>query len=127
MKELMRKAHKMAKEIKAEYPEVNYKTQLGLCMSYLLNNKEGNMDRANELVKELNITEEEAKELVIVEKHYQEEYAENGKVNFNIWEGYGKKRAYVNLSWRSRSANAKKNYYDFTTKYLQDRYVAKQF
>ncbi|HHD2753310.1 TPA: hypothetical protein ACOTG0_002119 [Clostridium perfringens] len=36
---VMKEAHKMAKEIKAEFPEVDYKTQLGLCMSYLLNEK----------------------------------------------------------------------------------------
>lgn len=34
-KELMVKAHKMAKEIKNEYPEVDYKFQLGLCLTYL--------------------------------------------------------------------------------------------
>lgn len=34
-KELMIKAHKMAKEIKAQYPEVDYKFQLGLCLAYL--------------------------------------------------------------------------------------------
>ena len=34
-KEIMIKAHKMAKEIKAEYPGVDYKFQLGLCLAYL--------------------------------------------------------------------------------------------
>lgn len=34
--ELLRKAHKMTKEIKEQYPEVNYKFQYGLCLSYLL-------------------------------------------------------------------------------------------
>lgn len=34
-KELMIKAHKMTKEIKNEYPEVDYKFQLGLCLAYL--------------------------------------------------------------------------------------------
>ena len=38
-KELMIKAHKMAKEIKAKYPTVDYKFQLGLCLAYL--HKEG--------------------------------------------------------------------------------------
>lgn len=38
--ELMKKAHKMTKEIKAEYPEVNYQVQLGLCISYLQNEEE---------------------------------------------------------------------------------------
>ena len=37
MKELMRKAHQMTKEIKKEYPEVDYKAQLGICMSFLMN------------------------------------------------------------------------------------------
>ena len=34
-KELMIKAHQMTKEIKNEYPEVDYKFQLGLCLAYL--------------------------------------------------------------------------------------------
>lgn len=38
-KELMIKAHKMTKEIKAEYPAVNYKFQLGLCLAYLYENE----------------------------------------------------------------------------------------
>ena len=39
MKNVMKEAHKMTKEIKIEYPEVNYKFQLGLCISYLSKNK----------------------------------------------------------------------------------------
>lgn len=39
MKNLMKAAHKLAKEIKAEFPEVDYKAQLGICISYL--SKEG--------------------------------------------------------------------------------------
>ena len=35
MKELMKKAHQMTKEIKREYPDVDYKAQLGICMSFL--------------------------------------------------------------------------------------------
>lgn len=53
-KELMMKAHKMTKEIKNEYPEVNYKFQLGLCLAYL--NEEGE----NEMV-ELKGTEKQVK------------------------------------------------------------------
>ena len=34
-KELMKKAHKMTRKIKAENPTVDYKFQLGLCLSYL--------------------------------------------------------------------------------------------
>lgn len=35
MKNLLKEAHKMTKEIKREYPEVDYKFQLGLCLSFL--------------------------------------------------------------------------------------------
>ncbi len=34
-KELMIKAHEMTREIKNEYPEIDYKFQLGLCLAYL--------------------------------------------------------------------------------------------
>lgn len=39
-KNLMKEAHKMTREIKAQYPEVDYKTQLGLCLSYLSSKEE---------------------------------------------------------------------------------------
>lgn len=42
-KELMVKAHKMTKEIKAQYPTINYKFQLGLCLTYLQNEGENEM------------------------------------------------------------------------------------
>ena len=38
---LMKEAHKLTKEIKKQYPEVDYKTQLGLCLSFLSQEKEG--------------------------------------------------------------------------------------
>lgn len=43
-KELMKKAHQMTKEIKAQYPEVDYKFQFGLCLSFLMNEKEETME-----------------------------------------------------------------------------------
>ena len=36
---LMKEAHKLTKEIKKQYPEVDYKTQLGLCLSFLSQEK----------------------------------------------------------------------------------------
>ena len=42
-KELMIKAHQMTKEIKREYPEVDYKFQLGLCLAYLHEEGENEM------------------------------------------------------------------------------------
>lgn len=41
MKNLMKEAHKLTKEIKREYPEVNYKAQLGICLSFLSEEKGG--------------------------------------------------------------------------------------
>ena len=39
MKNIMKEAHKLTKEIKKEFPEVDYKFQLGLCISYLSKNE----------------------------------------------------------------------------------------
>ena len=39
MKNIMKEAHKLTKEIKKEYPEVDYRFQLGLCISYLYENE----------------------------------------------------------------------------------------
>jgi hypothetical protein len=35
----MKEAHKLTKEIKKEYPNVDYKAQLGICIAYLSENK----------------------------------------------------------------------------------------
>lgn len=40
MKNLFKEAHKMAREIKEQYNEVDYQAQFGLCLSYLYENKE---------------------------------------------------------------------------------------
>lgn len=40
-KELVKEAHRLAKEIKREYPEVNYSFQFGLNMKYLLSEIKG--------------------------------------------------------------------------------------
>lgn len=37
---LMKEAHKLTREIKAEYKDVNYKAQLGICISYLSKKEE---------------------------------------------------------------------------------------
>ena len=38
---LMKEAHKLTKQIVSEYGDVDYKTQLGLCLSFLSQEKEG--------------------------------------------------------------------------------------
>ena len=47
---VMKEAHRLTKEIKKEFPNVDYKFQLGICMSYLLNKKES--DKKVIIVKE---------------------------------------------------------------------------
>ena len=42
-KELMVKAHKLTKEIKLQFAEVNYSFQLGLCIAYLVKEGENGM------------------------------------------------------------------------------------
>lgn len=51
-KELVKKAHAMVREIKAQYPEVDYRFQFGLCLSYLYkeeDNKEMDMQEVNKI------------------------------------------------------------------------------
>jgi len=40
MKNLFKAAHKMTREIKEEFNEVDYRAQFAICLSYLQNNKE---------------------------------------------------------------------------------------
>lgn len=40
MREMMKKAHEMAREIKSEYPEVDYRFQFSLCLKSLKETKE---------------------------------------------------------------------------------------
>ena len=39
MKNIMKEAHKLTKEIIKEFPEVDYKAQLGICLSFLSKNE----------------------------------------------------------------------------------------
>ena len=55
-KELMKKAHQMTKEIKTQYPKVDYKFQFGLCLSFLINKDETEMEE-----KKLEGSEKQAK------------------------------------------------------------------
>ena len=57
MKNVMKAAHKMAKEIKAEYPNVDYKFQLGLCISYLSKKGENEMLKRTKLTVDATIND----------------------------------------------------------------------
>lgn len=102
MKNIFKRAHEMTREIKREYPEVDYRTQFGLCLSYLLKNKE-----------EAEMTEEQAiknlKEKLEEEHKTSEESRKKGYwslVNCNLWEKYGKRRLYVEV-WEGRKQGYK--------------------
>lgn len=126
MKELMRKAHKMAKEIKAEFPEVDYRTQLGICISHLIKGNDLSQ-RAKEIKAELSVTEEEAKKLEEIEKYYQETEGGLSSLEMNLWEKGAIRRVYIKCSWRCKNQNSKGNYFDLTNNWLSDRAIGKQF
>ena len=76
MKNLFTKAHEMTREIKEKHPEVDYRFQFGICLSFLYNKKEE---------EEVAIT---IKEINAVAEKYGLEAA--------YWEKYGYKRIYIN-------------------------------
>lgn len=45
---LMKEAHEMTREIKEQYPEVDYQAQLGLCLSFLAQEGEQEMEGKSE-------------------------------------------------------------------------------
>ena len=63
-KEIMRKAHEMTKEIKAEYPEVDYKFQLGLCLSYLMKGNDNMLPELKGSAKQIAWAEKIRKEML---------------------------------------------------------------
>lgn len=125
---IMKEAHKLTKEIKKEYPEVNYMAQLGICIAYLSKGEEIEVsERAIEIQKELNVTEEESKKLEEVEKYYQEKENGTSNLEMNLWEKGSIRRVYVKCSWRCKNQNSKGNYFDLTNNWLSDRAIGKQF
>lgn len=128
MKELMSKAHELTREIIKEFPEVDYKTQLGICISYLHNNKEEKMlsKRAEEIKNQLSITEQEALKLEEVEKYYQEECDRDSKINMNLWVKGSMRRVYIKCDWRCNNQN-KNVYFDLTNNWLSDKQLGRQF
>ena len=57
MKNIMKEAHRLTREIKAEFPEVDYQAQLGICISYLYENEK----KENVKMVELKGTEKQVK------------------------------------------------------------------
>ena len=63
-KELMKKAHEITREIKAEYPEVDYKFQLGLCLSYLMKGNDNMLPELKGTSKQIAWAEKIRKEML---------------------------------------------------------------
>lgn len=84
MSKIFTEAHKLTREIKAQYPEVDYRAQFGLNLSYLLNKEEAEEVEPTRLIKQLMY-----KDGSIAEdwKSYKE---------LALWEKYGHKRMYIN-------------------------------
>lgn len=64
MKNLLKEAHKLTKEIKNKYPEVNYMAQLGVCISYLNNKEEVEMVELKGTEKQISWAEEIRKNII---------------------------------------------------------------
>lgn len=115
-KELFKEAHKMAKEIKREYPEVDYMFQFSLCLSYL---KEG--------VKEEKITWED------VAKAAEKAVDKLGYTNYyvNNWIKGEYNRSYVELRWYRNGkckSTLKCGYWDNNTnEYVIDNKFSKNY
>ncbi|MGO1044489.1 hypothetical protein ACTPEO_17280 [Clostridioides difficile] len=95
MKNLFKKAHKMTKEIKEKYNDVDYKVQFSLCLSYLV--------EEDKKMEEKNIKD---KLYELLEKACEEHGADN--FNWNKWEKGEHKRIYMNLIWYKRSGGIKR-------------------
>lgn len=100
-KELMIKAHKMTKEIKAEYPAIDYKFQLGLCLAYL--HEEGEKEMSiEEKLQDLGYkvwSKKDSEGKIIAKRIYINNLAELAeKINFELMnaKGYRKDSMYFN-------------------------------
>lgn len=86
---ILKEAHKLTREIKKEFPEVDYMTQLGICISYL--------SQERKEVVELTAVEKIENEVKTIadERGYRDDF----KVSVKVWEtkDKSKKRTYVNV------------------------------
>ena len=105
--ELVREAHKLTREIRAEYPEVDYRFQFGLNLRYLLSEIKGvekKMDKVKMVQQELKkvceehggLTEKTNTRIDNIEADFEEDMEDMGDVRTytnmidakNVWEAY---------------------------------------
>lgn len=123
MKNLMKEAHKMTKEIKKEFPEVDYKTQLGICISYLAKESEENgMVKLQGSEKQVKWAEDIRKDFLKLFNDYKERVnlinVQNlVQTNLNeIVEYYGMKK----IEKVAENIDTDKEFYDFYMSFLND-------
>lgn len=98
-KEIMKKAHEMTKEIKAQYPEVDYKAQFGLCLSFLMNEKAEEIKEVATWNRKFEIIETEKVETTegsfsMPTRVFDEKLETELTFGYKVWEKYGKTRIY---------------------------------
>lgn len=118
---MMKEAHKMAKEIKAQFPNVDYKLQVSLCVSYLMEEetkkiiaaKEAKREVAAEVIELKNYLKTENKE---AKKEDVKATNNNIKINKTIKTESNEVNAIDEFfnSWKER-----------TIKYLEPQYAEK--
>lgn len=99
MKNIMKEAHKMTREIKTKYAKVNYRFQLGLCITFIIKNRkeqkkmngsEKQIKYAQDLKDQLNIIMETGSKIINFDYETKkiERLQEKGEVSEkfeNIW------------------------------------------
>ena len=92
MKNLFKKAHEMTREIAKEY-EVDYQAQFGLCLSYLLENKEDKEMLEKEISEKLKSMDIEEKEIENAESILRKFNGINKKIGETLYADRETRRA----------------------------------
>ena len=82
---LMKEAHKLTKEIKEQYPEVDYRTQLSLCLSFLASKGGQEMKIEGKSEKQIKYAEDcRAKRIVQFERKIERLGASEVKTTYEV-------------------------------------------
>lgn len=114
MNDIYKKAHILTKKISQEYGDVDYKTQFKLCLSYL--SDENINKRIEEILDEVNVSEEEARRLEMAEFFLKNHFKKNENVEFKLWKRLNEKRVYISAPYID-----KKLYLDLNSNILFDK------
>ena len=114
MKKIMKEAHRMTREMKGKYPEVDYQAQLGLNISYLLEGKEEKemeLPKMEGTKKQIEYANDIKKEIISILEEMKKYSPHNERTNKKIEEVRNETSAY-------RVINSLK--YKYETKQLED-------